>query len=138
MLGPYWSEPGHHISETLLASYPLPFRSNFPDQNDNFDFDEKTFKRSFFLKDETTPSPDLIPTEVEEEGLQIDRFNYPLEDNDRFLKRNWNLNQVENLLNTWSAAHSWNKDHPGRDCAREFGKNLRERRVGRMRKKRFK
>ncbi|GAA5906646.1 class I SAM-dependent methyltransferase [Sporobolomyces salmoneus] len=125
ILGPYWSEPGHRISETLLAAYPLPYASNFPDHGVDVTarFDPDTFKRSFFLVSKETPLPPLIPKEVEREGLEVDRFD---NDPSRMLRRIWGLEEVKNLLNTWSASHSWNQAHPGRDCAGEFVERLKE------------
>ncbi|GAA5879007.1 hypothetical protein JCM16303_001264 [Sporobolomyces ruberrimus] len=127
ILGPYWSEPGHKLSETLLAQYPLPFPSNFSKSENEAQaitgrFDSTSFERSFFLCDSTTPLPSLR-LQDEEKQVKINRFD---NDSSRMIRRQWNLGQVEDLLNTWSGSHSWNRDHPGRDCAKEFGDKLRE------------
>ncbi|GAA5956136.1 hypothetical protein JCM3765_005462 [Sporobolomyces pararoseus] len=122
ILGPYWSEPGHKLSETLLAQYPLPFESNFPQHLDiTLKFDSKSFVRSFFLKSKETLLPELVK---EEEGLiKVERFD---NDQTRMLRRVWDLEKVKNLLGTWSASHSWNQKHPGRNCAAEFVEKLKE------------
>ncbi|GAA5997774.1 hypothetical protein JCM5350_003052 [Sporobolomyces pararoseus] len=124
-LGPYWSEPGHKISETLLAQYPLPYFSNFPNHPEiTREFDPESFSRSFFLVSKESKLPELIETEVrEEKGLKIERFD---NDEERMLRRKWDLEKVKNLLATWSAAHTWNEKHPGRDCASEFAEKLKK------------
>lgn len=68
--------------------------------------------------------PELIETEVrEEKGLKIERFD---NDQERMLRRKWDLEKIKNLLGTWSAAHTWNEKHPGRDCASEFAEKLKK------------
>jgi hypothetical protein len=60
---------------------------------------------------------------VEDERLRVKRYD---NDQERMLRRVWGLEEVKNLLNTWSGASDWNADHPGRNCAGEFVEKLKE------------
>ncbi|GAA5934271.1 class I SAM-dependent methyltransferase [Sporobolomyces koalae] len=129
-LGPFWSEPGHTISETLLAQYPLPYASSFPNSkiNENNEsgseaftnaFDPKTFSRSFsLLSNDESRIPTLLSNEEHIEHVRVE-----LSDRVK-LTRWWTLEQVKNLVNTWSGSHDWNQAHLGRDCAKEFCRKL--------------
>ncbi|GAA6061857.1 hypothetical protein JCM10212_001290 [Sporobolomyces blumeae] len=121
VLGPYWTEPGHSRSWSLLATFPFPDAAS--DGRIDAAFDPSSFERVYFLlsPDQDPPRPSISTTSTtttsqENVKTTVERSLSPI------LSRSWTRTQVADLVRTWSACHSWNEAHraEGRDCVQEW------------------